>query len=412
MLSTNGKIVHACMRCGLPQVARKLAQGGAFTVAFIGGSVTAGAGASDPERTSYRALVCRNLEKRFPHVQFTFINAAIGGTDSTFGAFRFHDHVLEHGAVDLLFIEFAVNDGGDRRASIRAMEGLVRRAKNNNTRTDICFLYTPNQSGAKRYCETGRLQDNIYHHEEVAGHYGLPSVHIAGEIYTEIQAGKLRWEQLSSDEVHPDDYGHALYGQCVQAFLEQALGTASAEIGANGNADVLEMNGAVEQTYEGKIVNASAVIAEISCALPQPLDPFCYEGGKLLSPLQAASSSGWKWVEGWTTESTCNWEPPADLFIGERIGESFCFNFTGTAVGFSLIAGMDTGGIEFSIDGGSFEMVQLFDRYCTQFHRPKMVLLKDELCRGEHSVEIRISNAKHEDSCGHAVRIINLLINS
>lgn len=118
-----------CTHDGLSRIANKLAKGQQATVAFIGGSVTVGEGASDSEATSYRALTYRYLERRFPNVAFTFINAAIGGTTSTYGAFRLEDHVLDHGGVDLLFVEFAVNDAGNRIESIRAMEGIVRNAK-------------------------------------------------------------------------------------------------------------------------------------------------------------------------------------------------------------------------------------------------------------------------------------------
>ena len=72
------------------------------TVAFMGGSIT--------EMEGYRPLVCEQLQKRFPKTRFTFINAGISPTTSTTGAFRFEHDVLSKGPIDLLFLEFAVND--------------------------------------------------------------------------------------------------------------------------------------------------------------------------------------------------------------------------------------------------------------------------------------------------------------
>lgn len=54
------------IRDGLNRTAQKLNGGQPVTVAFIGGSVTVGAGSSDPSQTSYLALTCRYLELRYP----------------------------------------------------------------------------------------------------------------------------------------------------------------------------------------------------------------------------------------------------------------------------------------------------------------------------------------------------------
>jgi hypothetical protein len=93
-------------------------------VVFLGGSIT--------EMEGYRPMVCSLLEERFPKTEFTFTNAGIGSTCSTTGAFRLRRDVLDHGPVDLLFVEFAVNDDQDghlsREECIRGMEGVVRHA--------------------------------------------------------------------------------------------------------------------------------------------------------------------------------------------------------------------------------------------------------------------------------------------
>ena len=74
-------------------------------VAYLGGSITASPG--------WRDSTCDLLKKRFPETTFDFVNAGVGGTNSTFGAFRLKDEVFGRGPVDLLFLEFAVNDGAD-----------------------------------------------------------------------------------------------------------------------------------------------------------------------------------------------------------------------------------------------------------------------------------------------------------
>src|SRR4051794_1740285 len=75
------------------------------SVAFIGGSIT--------EMDGYRPMVCDLLKKRFPETTFTFTAAGISSTCSTTGAFRLATDVFGGGPVDLLFVEFAVNDDQD-----------------------------------------------------------------------------------------------------------------------------------------------------------------------------------------------------------------------------------------------------------------------------------------------------------
>ncbi len=61
-----------------------------------------------------------------PKAAFTEINAAIGGTGSDLGVYRLKQDVLDH-KPDLMFVEFAVNDGATEPEQIyRSMEGIVR----------------------------------------------------------------------------------------------------------------------------------------------------------------------------------------------------------------------------------------------------------------------------------------------
>ena len=102
---------------------------GRGTVAFLGGSIT--------EMNGYRPLVCEILQRRFPKTVFKFIDAGISSTCSTTGAFRLGTDVLGQGPVDLLFVEFAVNDDQDahhtRDACIRGMEDHPPRGRRTPT---------------------------------------------------------------------------------------------------------------------------------------------------------------------------------------------------------------------------------------------------------------------------------------
>jgi hypothetical protein len=106
-------------RNGLPNFFAKAAAGADVKVAYLGGSITAQPG--------YRIKTLAHFKSEYPKAKFQEINAAIGGTGSDLGVFRLEHDVFE-GKPDLLFVEFAVNDGGAKPEEIiRAMEGIVRK---------------------------------------------------------------------------------------------------------------------------------------------------------------------------------------------------------------------------------------------------------------------------------------------
>src|SRR5689334_16018215 len=90
-------------RAGLPNFFAKLEAGAEVRIGYLGGSITAQEG--------WRPKTLAHFQKTYPKAKITQINAAIGGTGSDLGVFRVRQDVLEK-KPDLLFVEFAVNDGG------------------------------------------------------------------------------------------------------------------------------------------------------------------------------------------------------------------------------------------------------------------------------------------------------------
>ncbi len=108
---------------------QKARSGDELTVAFFGGSLTWGAQSTNPQQTSYRALIEIKFAATYPKAHFRFWDAAIGGTGTQLGAFRLERDVLSRNP-DLVFLEFTINDdpypepNPDRLSSY---ESLVRR---------------------------------------------------------------------------------------------------------------------------------------------------------------------------------------------------------------------------------------------------------------------------------------------
>ncbi|MDE6516645.1 MAG: SGNH/GDSL hydrolase family protein, partial [Acetatifactor sp.] len=101
------------------------------TIAFIGGSITQGAGAIpiNTECYAYKTfkgfceLVGRGLEENVHYVK-----AGVGGTPSELGMIRYEKDVLRENSVvpDVVVVEFAVNDEGDETKG-ECYDSLVRK---------------------------------------------------------------------------------------------------------------------------------------------------------------------------------------------------------------------------------------------------------------------------------------------
>jgi acyl-CoA thioesterase I len=363
-------------RTGLSQVREKILRNEPVCVAFLGGSITEGYGASDTERTSWRALTGTYFKERYPDLSFTFIHAGVGGTSSSFGAHRLGEHVLQHGTIDLLFVEFSVNDGEDREESIRGMEGIVRQCRRLSPQTDICFLYTAadkNLSDDKPF--------NIAVHEEVAAHYGIPSVNFAAKVFDRIQSGETNWEELAPDRIHPNDAGYALYASVLQEFLSAAL------------------------------VNADTFSEEpTGSVLPPPLIIGNYEYASMEKFSLANETEGFI-PFAVKPEPMINWRYEADHMYASTPNAWLTFTVKGQGTGLLLICGPDTGIFEYSIDGSPFHRVNLFDEWCLGAFRPVIALFPIEEECGTRRVTIRNTDAQDPRSTGTNLRILKLLTN-
>lgn len=106
-------LVYYGTGCRLRHLISKLDQAEALTVATFGGSVTAATVGIDDKQYSYPRLFTEWLNKIFPpskERRHTLIHAARGATRSTTFAMCMRDFVSIDTLVDLVILEFAVND--------------------------------------------------------------------------------------------------------------------------------------------------------------------------------------------------------------------------------------------------------------------------------------------------------------
>ena len=352
-------------RGGVPNVLAKLRAGGEVRIAYLGGSITA--------QDGWRPKTLTWFRQQFPIARVSEINAAIGGTGSDLGVFRLQHDVLEY-KPDLLFVEFAVNDGGAPPQQIyRCMEGIVRQTWRHEPATDICFIY----SLAGNMLETlqgGRFPRSAAAMEKIADHYGIPSIHMGLEVARLEKAGKLVFKGekpktddekaalgdkilFSPDAVHPyPDTGHQLYLEAVVRSFKKLQG-----VGKPG-----------------------------PHSLPAPYVADHCEAAKMLSLSQAKLSPGWRRLNAATNSLAKSFgDRLPELWEAREPGESVSFKFRGTTARIYDLLGPDCGQVTIVVDDRPPVVTPRFDAYCT-YHRLATLSVAEGLPEGVHSVKITI----------------------
>jgi len=194
----------------LERALAKARRGEAVTVGVIGGSITAGAGASLPERR-YGDRVAAWWRQTFPKATVRFVNAGIGATGSDYGALRAKRDLLSHHP-DFVVVEYAVNDP-NTQAAAESLEGLVRQVLRETNQPAVLLLFTMNQEGANAQEWQAK----------VGQHYGLPMVSFRDALWPEIKEGPMKWSDVEADVVHPNDRGHDYCARFVAGLLDRVL---------------------------------------------------------------------------------------------------------------------------------------------------------------------------------------------
>ena len=359
------KAVECNPRQGLPNFLAKVAEGKSLKVAYLGGSITAANG--------WRVQSREWFQKEYPKAKFEEIHAAIGGTGSDLGVFRLERDVLRHHP-DLLFVEFAVNDGGASPVQIhKAMEGIVRQTWVADPTIDICYVYTLKLDFLEDL-HAGKMPRAASAMEELADHYAIPSIHFGVEVAKLVKEGKLVFKApkpdnireakpmvFSSDGVHPhSETGHVLYTESI-ARSWPAITEASGKPAPHKTIKPLR----ADNWEKATIV---------------PIRPDMLEGD-------------WKKLEeGHTLAKRFSRNMP-ELYQAVSPGASLSFSFRGTTAAIFDLVGPDGGQLVAQFDNGKPTRPRRIDGYCT-YHRMAKVNIATEKEDALHHVKITLTPQK------------------
>ena len=365
-------------REGVGNVMKKIRAGEEVTVAYLGGSITA--------MNGWRNKTTEWLTATYPKATFKEVHAAIGGTGSDLGVFRLGRDVLAH-QPDLLFVEFATNDGGQAPEQIwRSMEGIVRQTWKQDPLTDIVFTYTITTAFTNDYCR-GLCNRSASAMEQLADHYGIPSINFGVRVAQLLKADKLimdakvietavpkespdRDKQIrerlaadsrllfANDGVHPRDEGHDLYMAAIVAGLTQMRDLPAAD-------------------HKAKL--AKAFVADN------------WEAAKMIPLAEKMLAGDWKALPADDGKQKGFGNRMGQIWTAEQPGSKLHFKFRGAVAKVYDLLGPDGGQVILTVDGKKGDKpVPRFDSYCTYHRIATLGIVSDSDMNKVHEVTVEL----------------------
>ncbi|MCM1577862.1 MAG: SGNH/GDSL hydrolase family protein [Ruminococcus sp.] len=188
----------------LKEKLQKARDGEEVTIAYIGGSITEGIGGG--AEGCYARLSADMFGEKFGNVNY--INAGLSGTPSNLGVLRLKRDVLDK-SPDIIFVEFAVNDGQDKIAK-ESYESLVKTALQSESEPAVILLFNVLESGYS-------AQE---HMKQIGTFYDLPMISAADALTPEFEEGRMTWKDYSDDQSHPNKYGHTLLCEFIENLYD------------------------------------------------------------------------------------------------------------------------------------------------------------------------------------------------
>lgn len=349
----------------------KLAAGEDLSIVYMGGSITQAGTMPNHQHFSplgYRDHITAWLRARYPQAHIHDRHAAVAGTGSELGVLRMEKDVHPYHP-DLVFVEYAVNDGGNDHTLLKeTMEGIVRQIRSRNAMADIVFVYTLGRGMFYSYAKEA-LPGSIEAHRQVAEYYDIPQVTMGWSLWLQELQGTLNWADYFTDDVHPNPEGHALYGQVVARHLEPLLtGTPAPHF------------------------------------MPPPLtaQPWTHTAMTYVKDIPHP---------GWDEEARTYWNYEQTWVVSDRPGNTLCFDFEGNLIGVYWHLAMDTGDVEISIDEGPWRRSPTWDGWVLQApQRINYKIWAKDLSDGPHRLRLRIADGSQwAKSEGNHIRLIAFL---
>lgn len=320
----------------------KLKDKGDFSIAYLGGSITEGAGASDKTRRWSTQITEYLNSLELGNTVFHEINAGIGGTNSAYGMMRLCRDVISQNP-QAVFIDFSLNDMDDSESSSQQMyEGIIRKLMSMPcVPYVICIGVVPNH---EREYKTEL-------HKKIAAHYGIQYIDVRAAMekaYGKAEPGvnTARDALFRPDNTHPVEEGYDFYTKAI----------------------INELSEESFQKPEGEPMN----------------EHFCKKCGKFISAREFERTGVW------SSYGAASWNMPNPGRNGTGVSSSdetatLTLEFCGDAILLGARFDRNAGKAEITLDGKS----RVCDLCYATDNQPVIILEELALPEGKHTLCVR-----------------------
>lgn len=217
-------ISHSLMYKGntarLKNVMDRASKGEKVTLAYLGGSITQGAGAT-PINTNCYAYKSfekfKEITKSGDNVRY--VKAGVGGTPSELGIVRFERDVIRDEGIlpDMVVVEFAVNDAGDETKG-DCFESLIKKILKLPNNPAVIILFAV-------FADDFNLQERL---APVGYRYHVPMVSVKNAVTPQFGLKPENGRVVSRsryfyDCFHPTNIGHTIMSDSIACLFEAAM---------------------------------------------------------------------------------------------------------------------------------------------------------------------------------------------
>ena len=325
---------------------------------FIGNSVLAGTGLKDAN-LRYSAQMVKAFKKHFPAAAMPETRHMQPG-GSWFGLFRcsrgqpvFGERIASG---HLAILDFAADDrAADIEQVKTSLEGLVRQVILYRATHSQILVYTLTPEMLEAY-RAGKTPEYIRVSEQIAEHYGVPSLNLAQYAAEKIIAGEISFAAFSADGVNPTDAGAKIYADAVARFVDALLTAYPVPDKPNRR------------------------------TLPPPLFPETNDNGRIVAYEDQAVKRSGDWKPGQASPIG----PFRHVLVCDKVGATLTLKFTGSEIGLIDVVDRDSAVYEYAVDGAALRKLAAPKDVAGPTMRP-VSLAKGLDRKAEHELVLKIA---------------------
>jgi len=204
-------------RTRIANVIKKIMRKEEVTIAYFGGSITAGTGynknptsasgltpTNSTSKNTYADWISKWWQSLASHygAEINFVNAGIGSTDTPYAVHRMHHDVLPYDP-DLVVVEWCVNDTQQYSYKQGTYEAMVRQFLD----ADVALLML------SMCTQTGNSSQVL--HEPISDLYDVPMLS-----YRDAYIDNPKFTYFTTDKTHPNIVGHPMAGILCDYFFQ------------------------------------------------------------------------------------------------------------------------------------------------------------------------------------------------